>query len=109
MPIVPRPNYPTAGMDTAMGAGFGGEVQPNTDAEETAVSYIEASISMLKNAAESFPPLGPGVQQVAKVMRQVLEQVIMGAQGPAQPPEGGPSIEPQGESPAMPPPAPPLM
>ena len=104
MPI-PRPNYPSMEMDNMMGAGELGQLQANSDAEETAIAYVEASIAMLKNAAESFPPLQPGIKQMSQFMGYVLRQAIegQGQAGPQAPPEEQPQGEPAA-GPAMPPP-----
>lgn len=86
MPIQP-PSYP---MPSDL-------MTPQTDQEETALSYIETAISMLKNATESLPELQPAVQQVAMILKQAIEQIMSrgqtgGGQSPV--PQGGPVLPP---------------
>lgn len=98
--IAPKPNFPTSLMDQTMGAGTTSDIQPQSDAEETAIAYVEAAVAMLKSAAESFPPLAPAVSQMAQVMNQLLRQTLQGAQaqaGPEMPPPG--ALEQGGQAP----------
>jgi hypothetical protein len=87
MPITPQPNFPSQDANTALGG-----LQPQSDAEESAMSYFEASIAMLQNAAESFPPLQDAVRQIATFMKIQLQQVLGGqGQGPQGPPQEPPT------------------